>query len=118
MAEKSLSDIESDSEFEEVLSSADRQRSAVFDDLTPGLWHEGVCPIAIPFYLKGLISKNRFDRLQRLVDVLAQPGNCSTHRLKMVLREVLWMAAIKGQDEAVRCVFRHLRARRSDFSVS
>ena len=118
MAEKSLSDVESDSEFEEVLSSADRQRSAVFDDLTPGLWHEGACPIAIPFYLQGLITKNRFDRLQRLVDVLAQPGNCSTDWLEMVLQEVLWMSAIKGQDEAVRCVFRHLRARRSDFSVS
>ena len=118
MAEKSLSDDESDSEFEEVLSSADRQRSAVFDYLTPFLWHEGACPIAMPVYLNGLISKNRFDRLQRLVDVLAQPGNCSTDWLEIVLKKVLWTAVIKGQDEAVRCVFRHLRARRSDFSVS
>ena len=101
MAEKSMSDAESDSELEEVLSSSsDRQR--------------------LPVYVQGLVSKNQFDRLQRLVDVLAQPGNSSTDQLELqdVLGKVLWTSAIKGQDEAVRCVFRHLRARRSDFSVS
>ena len=111
MAEKSLSDVESDSEFEEVLSlSSDRQRlGAFFDEVD----------LDMPMYVRGLISKNRFDRLQRLVDVLAQPeSNCSTYLLTDVLHRVLWTAAIKGQDEAVRCVFRHLRARRSDFSVS
>ena len=111
MAEKSLSDVESDSEFEEVLSlSSDRQRlRAFFDEVN----------LDMPMYVHGLISKNRFDRLQRLVDVLAQPeSNCSTRLLTGVLHRVLWTAAIKGQDEAVRCVFRHLRARRSDFCVS
>ena len=112
MAEKSLSDVESDSEFEEVLTTADRRQRAVFNDF---LWTErfwtGIS------YVQGLASKNQFDRLQRLVDVLAQRGTCPPGLLKFLLRQVLWTAVIKRQRKAVRCVFRHLRARRSDFSV-
>ena len=70
-------------------------------------------------FVQGLISKNRFDRLQRLMDVLALPGNCSKYRhvLMHMLRQVLWTAVIKGKDETVRCMFRHLRAIRSTVRV-
>ena len=35
-----------------------------------------------------------------------------------VLRQVLWAAVIKGNDETVRCVFRHLRAMRGALPTS
>ena len=43
---------------------------------------------------------------------------CSTDTLEDVLRKFLLTAVIKGHDETVRCVFRHLQALRSVFSVS
>ena len=112
MAEECLSDVESDSEFEEVLS-ADRQRrrSILVSFIGAARFWAG------NGLVQGLISKNRFDRLQRLVDLFAQPGNCPANILKNVLGRVLFAAVIKGQDETVRCVFRHLRAMRSVFSV-
>ena len=110
MGEESLSDVESDSEFEEMLFSETQRELSVLDSftLTYRFWRANG-------FVQGLISKNRFDRLQRLMDVLALPGNCS--KLVHMLRQVLWTAVIKGKDETVRCMFRHLRAIRSTLRV-
>ena len=112
MGEESLSDVESDSEFEEMLFSETQRELSVLDSftLTFRFWRANG-------FVQGLISKNRFDRLQRLMDVLALPGNCPKYDLRHMLRQVLWTAVIKGKDETVRCMFRHLRALRSTVRV-
>ena len=112
MAEESLSDVESDSEFEEMLFSETQRELSVLDSFTWTFrfWRANG-------FVQGLISKNQFDRLQRLMDVLALPGNCSKYVLMHMLRQVLWTAVIKGKDETVRCMFRHLRALRSTVRV-
>ena len=112
MGEESLSDVESDSEFEEMLLSETQRELSVLDSFTWTFrfWRANG-------FVQGLISKNRFDRLQRLMDVLALPGNCSRYVLMHMLRQVLWTAVIKGKDDTVRCMFRHLRAIRSTVRV-
>ena len=112
MGEESLSDVESDSEFEEMLFSETQRELSVLDSFTVTVrfWRANG-------FVQGLISKNRFDRLQRLMDVLALPGNCPKYNLMHMLRQVLWTAVIKGKDETVRCMFRHLRALRSTVLV-
>ena len=112
MGEESLSDVESDSEFDEMLFSETQRELSVLDSftLTYRFWRANG-------FVQGLISKNRFDRLQRLMDVLALPGNCPKYNLLHMLRQVLWTAVIKGKDETVSCMFRHLRALRSTVLV-
>ena len=105
MAEESLSDVEADSEFEEVLSSKKQRQSSVLDSFAM------TCNCAVRFWrangnVQGLISKNRFDRpVQRLVpgcSCAAQQLHYARVEVRASARSTTGTAVTKGKDETVR----------------